>query len=328
MPVSLDQGHGKSRGRRDDSLAIGIVNNMPDSALEATERQFLRLLNDALPDSAIRVRLFAIPGVPRGERGRERIGRIYSGIEELRSSDLDALIVTGAEPRTDDLRDEAYWPALTEIFDWAERNTLSTLLSCLAAHAAVLHLDGIRRSPLPEKRFGLFEELRLADHALTRGLPAEVRFPHSRWNDLAAADLDGHGYRLLTGSDLAGVDLFVKERKSLFVFLQGHPEYDADSLQKEYRRDVARFLKGTRQSYPVLPSGCFNERERLELQSFETQARTHRRESMLTELPLPSVSADRESAWHPDAAMVYRNWVQYVMAERAARKIGTLKRAG
>jgi homoserine O-succinyltransferase/O-acetyltransferase len=327
MSVSLYQGHGNARGSRDNSIAIGIVNNMPDSALEATERQFLRLLNDALPDSAIRVQLFAIPGVPRGERGRERISRLYSGIEELRSSNLDALIVTGAEPRTADLRDEAYWPALTEIVDWAENHTISILLSCLAAHAAVLHLDGIRRALLPEKRFGLFEEVRLEDHALTRGLPAEVRFPHSRWNDLVAGDLDRSGYRLLTGSDRAGVDLFVKERKSLFVFFQGHPEYDSGSLQKEYRRDVARFLKGTRQSYPMLPLGCFNERERLELQSFETRARTHRRESMLAELPLP-VTHDRESAWHPDAAIIYRNWVQFVISERAARKIGTLKRAG
>ena len=76
--------------------------------------------------------------------------------------------MTGTEPRQPDLRQEPYWSALTEVLDWAERNTASTILSCLAAHAGVLHSDGILRQPLDDKQFGVFESSKVCDHELTR----------------------------------------------------------------------------------------------------------------------------------------------------------------
>ena len=70
----------------------------------------------------------------------------------LPAAGMDALIITGAEPRAEAICDEEpYWPALTRLIDWAEIGTISTLFSCLAAHAAVLHLDGIKRRPLPQE---------------------------------------------------------------------------------------------------------------------------------------------------------------------------------
>ena len=69
---------------------------------------------------------------------------------------LDALIITGAQPQADRLSNEPYWEELVEIIDWAKTNTASTILSCLAAHAGVLHLDGVERRPLPEKCTGVF----------------------------------------------------------------------------------------------------------------------------------------------------------------------------
>ena len=70
--------------------------------------------------------------------------------------------MTGTEPRQPDLRNEPYWPALTEVLEWAERNTASTVLSCLAAHAGVLHSDGIPRHRLSDKQFGVFEYQKVA----------------------------------------------------------------------------------------------------------------------------------------------------------------------
>src|SRR5262249_62279841 len=128
----------------------------------------------------------------------------------------------------------------------------------LAAHAAVLQLDAIKRSPLNEKCFGLFEHIKASDHWLLQRLSSPILTPHSRWNEIPEEALVSSGYRVLSKSTAAGVDMFVKERRSLFLFFQGHPEYDAATLLREYRRDVGRFLSGERQSYPRLPKHDFD----------------------------------------------------------------------
>ena len=146
---------------------------MPDAALDATVRQFRALLGAAADeDMAVRLTLYTLPEVPRTDLGREHL-RGYSGIGDLWDSHLDGLIVTGAEPRAADLEDEPYWESLTRVLEWAEGHTRSTILSCLAAHAGILHIDGIARRPLGEKRFGVafdwFEHPRVCDRAAPRG---------------------------------------------------------------------------------------------------------------------------------------------------------------
>ena len=135
-------------------LDIGLINNMPDSALEATERQFRALLDAAAGGISVRLTLYALPDVPRADVGRRHVNRFYSDIADLWDNRLDGLIVTGAEPRAPNLVDEPYWGSLTRVLEWAEHHTHSTVWSCLAAHAAVLHMDGIGRRPLENKRFG------------------------------------------------------------------------------------------------------------------------------------------------------------------------------
>src|SRR5262249_8678560 len=153
----------------------------------------------------------------------------YSDLDDLWGSQLDGLIVTGTEPRTARLTDEPYWASLARLIEWADARTHSTVWSCLAAHAAVLHLDGIRRRRLDSKCFGVFECSRVFAHPLTAALPLRLRMPHSRWNDVPEDALRACGYRVLTRSN-AGVDAFLKKRRSLFVFFQGHPEYEANTL--------------------------------------------------------------------------------------------------
>ena len=142
------------------SIEVGLVNNMPDAALEATERQFVDILGAAADARPVRLHLFSLPQLPRGEAARSYLGLGYAPIDKLDEAGLDALIVTGTEPRARLLDREPYWDTLSKVVDWAEHNTISTIWSCLAAHAAVLHLAGIRRSPLSEKCFGLFEHRR------------------------------------------------------------------------------------------------------------------------------------------------------------------------
>src|SRR6266436_1534435 len=129
MPVVIEQGAaasgflpaGASRApaqapRHTGGIAIGIVNNMPDAALQATERQFIGLLAAAAGQLPVRLRLFALPGVPRGEAAQRHIASNYAAIEDLWSAGLDGLIVTGTEPRGA-LTAEPYWPAFTRLVD-------------------------------------------------------------------------------------------------------------------------------------------------------------------------------------------------------------------
>jgi len=220
-------------------VRIALINNMPDPALEDTEMQFMELLDAASGQIPVRLKLYSLPRVPRGDRGLQHLTSFYSGIGDLWNSQFDAVIMTGTEPRQPDLREEPYWCVLAEVLDWAERNTVSTVLSCLAAHASVLHSDGIRRQPLSDKRFGVFESARVCHHELTQHASRAMRFPHSRWNEVREGSLTSCGYTVLTKSAKAGVDLFVKQKKqSLFVHFQGHPEYGSRTLFKEYRRDI------------------------------------------------------------------------------------------
>ena len=240
-------------------IDIALLNNMPDAAVRETERQFLRILDASAQEVCVRLTLVSLPEIPRGEETRRYIDETYSDPSGIWSGQFDGMIVTGTEPRAGRLSDEPYWQALAKVIDHARSSAMASIWSCLAAHAAVLYMDGIERYPLPEKCSGVFKFEADQRHQIMSGITAPVAFPHSRYNGLQQEDLVSHGYTVLTQSMAAGVDTFVKESEGLMVFFQGHPEYGADTLLREYRRDVGRFLRGEREilsEYPARASGC------------------------------------------------------------------------
>jgi homoserine O-succinyltransferase len=297
------------------AVVIGLVNNMPDAALERTERQFQELLSTASGGVAVEWRRFYCADVPRGEAGRRHLAQSYEDIEALWTSRLDGLIVTGNEPRTAVLSDEPYWQTLTKLVDWAEEHTISTIWSCLAAHAAVLHLDGIARRALDEKLSGLFDCSKAESHAILAHAPSHWRVPHSRYNDLPEATLISKGYSILSRSPEAGADIFVKQRQSLFIFLQGHPEYDAAALLREYRRDSARFIAGERDSYPQMPRGYFDEETRAALAAYEQQVLCATQRDPAPRFP--TVVKERLGhSWRGLAIRLYANWLSYLVEHK------------
>jgi len=300
------------------SLHIGLVNNMPDAALQATERQFKALLHAGARDIDIHFSLYALPDVPRSEAGHRHLSERYLCLEALWQSELDALIVTGAEPTAQDIVDEPYWESLTRVIDWADHNTYSSIWSCLATHAAVRCIDGIKRRRLAEKRFGLFEFVRASNHVLTAGCSASTHVPHSRWNDLAEAELVDHGYCILRRARDGSVDSFVKKRESLFVLFQGHPEYEANTLLREYRRDVGRFLRGERDTYPTMPHGYLSSQEIDALTNLQLRALEDRREELLHEFPAGMADKTITTRWRPNAVKLYTNWLNYLCEQKAA----------
>ncbi|HEX9469643.1 MAG TPA: homoserine O-succinyltransferase [Bradyrhizobium sp.] len=291
-------------------LTIGLVNNMPDAALQATERQFMRLLEQAAGNNHIRFHCFSLPSVQRSQTAKWRVDQQYTDIADLPRLHIDGLIVTGAEPNAATLPEEPFWQDLVDIIDWAENNTRSTIWSCLAAHAAVLHLDGIERHRLTTKCSGVYDCATITDDWLTKDVPSPLKIAHSRLNELRADDLVAKGYQLLTRSPEAGADIFAKALRSQFIFFQGHPEYEALSLQREYLRDITRFLAGERQTFPAFPAGYFDVWTERKLASFEQRARAERKLPLSVELPGLTLRPDIAAG--TAATAIFRNWLGYL----------------
>jgi homoserine O-succinyltransferase/O-acetyltransferase len=275
-------------------LTIGLVNNMPPAAIESTERQFREVLNTAAMGMPFTLRWFRLVGLrPAG----------YEPTQALWGSRLDGLIITGAEPKAPTLPEEAVWPSLTRLIDWAAENTVSTIFSCLAAHAAVHYLDGIERQPHAEKIFGVFESRKLTEHPLLHGTPDTWHVPHSRWNDLPEQALRERGYDVLTRSNDAGVDLFTKQvSKSLFFFIQTHPEYFPVSLLREWWRDVQRFRNKQQDRLPSVPRNYIDQQYAAAVLDLEDMAEARQ---MLETLIVPE-------GWRPVAIQLYRNWLLHL----------------
>ena len=307
----LSPGRARPRGgvSSKPQLTIALVNNMPDAALLATERQFSSLLAEAAGDVCdVRLALYALPGIPRGDLARATLRERYAWTDTLERLGADAVIVTGCEPRAQHLPDEPYWRDFAQLVDWAQVHTRSAVFSCLAAHAAVLHLDGVERRRAKAKISGVFAFEQVAESAITSGLDQPMVTPHSRHYGLAAEDLVSKGYQVLTRSDQAGVDMFLREGQSLLVFLQGHPEYDADSLLREYHRDFVRFLRGEQAAVPARPQAYFGPETEHALQVLTLAARRGRTD-MLTAWDEITAGFKPASVWRPNAVRLYRNWL-------------------
>ncbi len=314
MPLEIEPRGSRSRsaGRARADLTLGLLNNMPDPALEATQEQFGALLGAAAGPRTVRLRLSTLAQLTRGPAARQRIEAAYWPLDELLAERPDALIVTGTEPRTPVLEDEPYWERLAGVIEWAEAHTAASIWSCLAAHAVAQALAGVRRRRLPEKRFGVYEQQILTSAPLLQGLRAPLPTPHSRWNDLPVEALQAAGFTILTGSKATGADLFVHTRRSLVVCFQGHPEYERLTLLKEYRRDVGRYLRAEQPAWPTLPQGYFNEQGLKLIETFRRRAEPARDPDLLADFPMAPLATGLQARWQPAAAAIYRNWLDYV----------------
>jgi len=293
---------------------------MPDAALQTTERQFLTHLVAGADQFDLRAHLFSLPGIPRAGAMRDRVKTRYLDYAVLRELHMDALIVTGAVPNAGSLANEPFWTHMVDLVDWATTNTLSVLWSCLSAHAMVLHLDGIERCRLPRKLSGLYPIETCDDDPLLAGIGQTMFIPHSRYNDLPEEALRAAGYTILSRSDAAGLDMFQKATPSLFIGLQGHPEYDGDTLMREYRRDVLQYLAKEREDFPDLPANYFNPATEQLLTTFAHQARSERTPALAEEFPDLRAMIPHIGIWHPAATKIFRNWINQVAALKAQRR--------
>ncbi|MGA7524562.1 MAG: homoserine O-succinyltransferase [Acidobacteriaceae bacterium] len=302
-------------------LVIGLLNNMPDAALQSTEEQFRQLLGAASAGISVRLMLCRMPSVPRSEAAESYLRRSYVDFDSMLDTEIDGLIVTGREPLTPDLRDEPYWDSFVRVLEWSRERTASTIWSCLAAHAAVLHLDGIQRVRSKHKHCGVFDCSRTSNHPLFAQLPQHFRMPHSRWNGLPKDKLTGSGYELLALAGDAGVDCFLRQEtgESLFLFFQGHPEYQPDTLLLEYRRDLLRYIRGEAAAWPGSPRGMLATKDEAALLEIQSHAHAMPEEEILARLTAFFSATAIENGWRGTAKTIYRNWLEYLIAQKAHR---------
>ncbi len=296
------------------ALHVGLLNMMPDAAMEATERQFFRLLGESNPIAQFCLHPFTIDEIPRGEKAAAHVARYYRRFEEIREEGLDALIITGANVTQPDLSLEPFWEPLTRIMDWAQENVTSTLCSCLATHAGMQHRYGKKRRRLPAKRWGVFEH-RVVDrrHPLVMDVNTRFDVPHSRFNQVDREMFDEAGLRVLIESEEAGVHLAVSPDLLRTVYFQGHPEYDTISLLKEYKREVGLYFAGQREDYPPFPDNYFDLYTRAIMNDYREAAEQARKKGKALP-PFPEgLIVDRlDNTWHDTGEAIVGSWMGLV----------------
>ena len=295
-------------------LHIGLLNMMPDAALRATERQFMRMITSCNQIAQFYIHPFSIEGIQRSDTALAHIKNYYQDFDEIKEQGLDALIISGANPSKAELTDESYWPGVVEVFDWAKENVTSILCSCLASHAAFKQYYGVERQRLDDKLWGVYSH-RITEplHPLVSNINTRFDVPHSRFNEVTRQQLTDAGLKVLIEGPNAGVHLAVSHDLFREVYFQGHPEYNFNSLLKEYKREVFRFYDDQRGNFPAQPVNYFTEQAQPLLGSYEQQViKAKASHSALPEFPEAELERLVDNTWWDTGKAVFNNWLGLV----------------
>ncbi len=295
-------------------LHIGLLNMMPDAALTATEQQFIGLVGSCNQIAQFYVYPFSIPELNRGAQAEKHIRQHYFDFDELADRGLDALIISGANVANPSLDQEAFWEPLIEVARWAEDNVASVLCSCLATHALVKYRHGIDRQRLPRKKWGVYSHrISLPEHPLMRGINTRFDAPHSRYNEITRTQLDEAGLFVLIESPEAGVHLAVSPDQFRIVYFQGHPEYNYNSLLKEYKREVLLYLSDERQSAPRYPEHYFSH-EAIEIAASYLDRAEKEKSNGIVPPDFPEKDLERlvNNTWGDTGKAIVNNWLGLV----------------
>ena len=218
-------------------LQIAILNLMPIK--EDTEVQLLR----SLSNTPLQVDItFLTTGTYVGKHTpKSHLDQFYLTYEDVKNRKFDGLIITGAPVELMRFEEVTYWDELTQIMEWSKTHITSTLHICWGAQAGLYYHYGIDKITLDKKMFGIFEH-RVLDRKVpfVRGFDDIFYAPHSRYTTVSKEEILKHKeLQILAESDEAGV-FIVLAQDGKQVFVMGHPEYDRISLDKEYKRDIAK----------------------------------------------------------------------------------------
>ena len=289
------------------ALHIGLLNMMPDSALEATERQFFRLIGRSNQVLQIYIHPFSIPSIKRGKKASDHIEKHYKTFAEIKDHGLDALIISGANVSHPDLEKAPFYKELHQVVDWSYENVTSTLCSCLATHAVLEFMYSQKRTPNGKKHWGVFPHKVIdRSHPLVKGVNTRFDIPHSRFNGISETQFKNAGAKVLATSSV-GVHLAVSQDQFRLVFFQGHPEYDSISLLKEFKREVSLYLDETRPDYPPFPSNYLSPQNCAILDEY--RSRLENNSATIADFPEKLIMKTIDNTWHDSASAVINNWI-------------------
>lgn len=214
-------------------LRILMLNLMPTKVV--TETQIARLIGNT--PLQVELELLQTGHIPKNT-SEEHMLAFYKRFDEVKDQRFDGMIITGAPVEQLKFEEVEYWDELTEIMEWSKTHVHSTFHICWGAQAGLYYHYGIKKQPLEQKLFGVFpHEVEYKRSILFRGFDDTFMMPHSRHTTVRREDIEAvPELNILSSSEEAGVFVVtVKEGRQVFV--TGHAEYDADTLQREYTRD-------------------------------------------------------------------------------------------
>ena len=295
-------------------LHIGLLNMMPDAALRPTEQQFIRLVGSCNQIAQLYVHPFSVSGLQHSRETQEYIDKYYVTFEQLQKDGLDALIITGANVANPNLEQEPFWPRLKEVISWAMTNVTSVLCSCLATHALVKQLYDIDRQRLLHKRWGVYSHcITNAQHPLLRDVNTRFDVPHSRYNAVTRDQMKAARLTILVESIEGDVHMAVSPDQFRIIYFQGHPEYYTNSLLKEYKREVTRFLAGERQRYPPHPQNYFGAKAAGVANEYQQTAVFDQKQGKpIPAFPEKKIEVHLENTWGDTSKALFNNWLGLV----------------
>lgn len=271
-------------------LKIVILNLMPTKIV--TETQLLRLLGNS--PLQVDIELLQMATHQSKNTSSRHLTTFYETFADIKDHSFDGMIITGAPVETLEFEEVDYWPELCEIMEWSKHNVYSTMHICWGAQAGLYYHYGIPKYPMDEKLSGIFQHRVLnPNYPLMRGFDDRFVMPHSRFTTVNREDiLNFPKLEVLATSRLAGVAVVCKKNGRQF-YVMGHPEYDRDTLAKEYFRDVNKGL------HPQVPFNYFPEND---------------------------PAATPPLTWRSNASMLFTNWLNYYVYQQTPYDLKELKK--
>ena len=215
-------------------LKILLLNLMPTKI--ETETQLSRLLGNT--PLQIELELLHTSSYKSKNTSEDHLLAFYKTFDEVRNNTYDGMIITGAPVEKLKFEDVDYWPELCEIMEWTKTNVHSTFHICWGAQAGLYYHYGVKKTPLDKKLFGVFEHtVEYKNSMLFRGFDDVFMAPHSRHTTVLREEIEKvPELQILSSSEKAGV-YALRNQSGSQIFVFGHSEYDAGTLNKEYVRD-------------------------------------------------------------------------------------------
>ena len=270
-------------------LKILILNLMPTKV--DTETQLSRLLGNT--PLQVEIELIHTETHKSRNTSEEHLLAFYKTFAEVRDRYFDGMIITGAPVEKMEFEEVDYWDELVEIMEWSKSHVQSTFHICWGAQAGLYYHFGVKKYMLPEKLSGVYRHtVDYKKSILFRGFDDVFYVPHSRYTTVKREEIEAtDGLRVLASSDKAGV-YAVSTKNGRQIFVTGHSEYDAETLNKEYTRDKKAGIN------PKIPEHYFPNDD-------DTQP--------------PVIS------WRAHATLLFTNWLNYFVYQATPYDISEIK---